>query len=138
MKWGVYCAIDLYGCNSWKVKHKPSVFGFLSDLTRKIGMVPHGLPNVPDSFGENDLHGLSGFQFIKTSHIAVHCDPIENRVMIDIFSCKDFDTQTALEFSKTFWNATHATINVSERGVDNSQNEEKEEYNNPVSALGAV
>jgi S-adenosylmethionine decarboxylase len=41
--------------------------------------------------------GISGFVFIAESHIGVHTFVERNYVNIDVFSCKDFDTEKAIE-----------------------------------------
>jgi len=41
--------------------------------------------------------GISGFVFIAESHIGIHTFVEQNYINIDIFSCKDFDTEKAIE-----------------------------------------
>ena len=41
--------------------------------------------------------GISGFVFIAESHIGIHTFVEKNYVNIDVFSCKDFDTEKAIE-----------------------------------------
>jgi len=60
-------------------------------------MVPYGKP-VIDRFGDGTLEGVSGFLFIMTSSITIHCDEVNNQVFIDIFSCKPFNPEASLKF----------------------------------------
>jgi S-adenosylmethionine decarboxylase len=41
--------------------------------------------------------GISGFVFIAESHIGIHTFVERNYINIDIFSCKDFDTEKAIK-----------------------------------------
>ncbi len=69
-------------------------------------MIAHG-PFHIDQFGTGNILGYSAMQFIETSSIVVHADDKGDRCFIDIFSCKDFDTKSAAEFSKNFFGAKH-------------------------------
>lgn len=44
------------------------------------------------------LKGWSAVQFIKTSNVTVHTFDGENKVSINLFSCKDFDEEDATSF----------------------------------------
>ena len=43
--------------------------------------------------------GLSGIVLIAESHISIHTFPKEGRFNLDIFSCKEFDIDRALEYA---------------------------------------
>ena len=49
------------------------------------------------------LKGTSAIQFISTSNITIHTLDILRRVYLNIFSCKDFDENVAIEFSKSWF-----------------------------------
>ena len=49
--------------------------------------------------------GLSGFVIIAESHISVHTFPSRNYINVDIFSCKEFDSEKALEDVKRIFGA---------------------------------
>ncbi len=44
-------------------------------------------------------------QLIETSNIIVHLDEFENKAFIDIFSCINFDSKEARDFSKDYFGA---------------------------------
>jgi len=44
---------------------------------------------------DDDEGGWSVYAQITTSHIAVHCWPLRRAFMLDVFSCRPFDTDKA-------------------------------------------
>lgn len=106
--WGKLGVINLYKCNPHKIRSKREIKKFMKQLCIEINMIVHG-PCIVERFGEGSLEGISAMQLIETSSIAVHCDEIENRTFLDIFSCRDFDVKKAKEFSKKFFEASKAT-----------------------------
>ncbi len=67
-------------------------------------MKAHGPCHI-DRFGSGNLEGYSAIQFIETSSITVHLDEKWNRAFVDVFSCKDFDGERALAFTKEYFGA---------------------------------
>jgi hypothetical protein len=61
-----------------------------------------------DRFGVGKLKGYSAMQFIETSTIIVHCDQVDNRVFVDVFSCKKFSEIKTKTFARTFFRAKSA------------------------------
>lgn len=61
------------------------------------------------------LQGVSAVQFIKTSNITVHTISGLGCVYINIFSCKDFDSKVAEDFSIKFWEGKKANCVVLDR-----------------------
>lgn len=61
--------------------------------------------NVPIKERQTDpkLKGTSAIQFIMTSNITVHTLDILERVYINIFSCKNFNTKDASDFCKGYF-----------------------------------
>ena len=76
----------------------------MSEVIQVVDMVAHG-PTYIDRFGIGELEGYSAMQFIETSSITVHCDEPGRRVFVDIFSCKDYDSRLAANFTKKFFRA---------------------------------
>jgi len=110
--YGLEEIIDLKGCDLSDLD-RPKLSKFFVDLCDLIEMKRHGNP----VFWENTsdiphLRGVSGFQFIETSNVVCHPLPLLNAVYINIFSCKEFDTEKALSFCKKYWEATSETHNV--------------------------
>lgn len=95
--WGYTQSIDLYDCPKDLLKSEKFINDFLLKLCKEINMKPYGNPIIK-RFGEDSLEGVSGFLFIMTSSITVHCDEVKNRAFIDIFSCKTINYDKALDF----------------------------------------
>jgi len=98
---GPHLMLDCYGCDENKLKDLEFVLKFLDDLPDLIGMhkiaEPHAIdyPGKPDSF---DKGGVSALVIIAESHISIHTFPSYNYMNVDIFSCKNFDVNKAVEF----------------------------------------
>lgn len=46
---------------------------------------------------DDDEGGVTVFAPITTSHLSAHAWPLRNAIMLDIFSCKHFDAEHALQ-----------------------------------------
>ena len=112
--WGLLLSLNLYQCNQETLSSIDAMKEYLLALCDKIKMEPHGLPLV-DRFGKKDLEGVTGVLLIKTSSITAHADEIENRLFIDIFSCKNFNHEEAIQFSVRFFDAKDNTWNLQKR-----------------------
>jgi S-adenosylmethionine/arginine decarboxylase-like enzyme len=113
--WGLSAIIDLFGCDSKKVRDIDYLKNFSYALCKEIDMVPYGKPNVK-RFGAGSLEGNSMLQFIQTSSITVHCDEEYNRVFVDIFSCKSFNAEKAEFFCKEYFEAKESLMVIHDRG----------------------
>lgn len=97
--WGQTLSMDLSGCPKKHLTNPKKLGKYCLDLCAEIKMEPEGKPLVK-RFGEGALEGYSAVQFIKTSCITVHADEYDDRVFIDVFSCKKFDPKIAMTFTK--------------------------------------
>ena len=104
---GQLTIINVYECDEGFVKSKARLTKFCGELCKVIKMKAYGKPIV-DRFGKGELEGWSGVQRIETSSIVVHMDEFENKVFIDIFSCKNFGAEKARDFSRKFFKARKA------------------------------
>jgi S-adenosylmethionine/arginine decarboxylase-like enzyme len=95
----------------------PSVFthdhlrAFFVALCAKLGMeIIHGpvfkdvsldpakLASVKSGGAFQDEGGTTGMVVISTSHISIHTWELRRFFQLDVFSCKDFDGEAALQF----------------------------------------
>ena len=77
----------------------------------------HGNPIFwHDNTNRPHLKGISAMQFIETSTIVVHALELLKTVFVNIFSCKEFDIETAKEFTMNFFKAKEADARVLKRG----------------------
>jgi S-adenosylmethionine/arginine decarboxylase-like enzyme len=113
--WGMIVLLDLFDCDPHLVCSYHDIERFPKMLCAKIDMSAFR-DTMIYRFGEGSLEGYSAFQFIETSSITLHADETENRVFVDVFSCKDFDPIITSEFSKNFFKAKSITSKVVKRG----------------------
>lgn len=107
--YGKELILDLYNCNVDKFTRKDLKQYFIQ-LCKVIDMKRCKLC-FWDYKGEEEeyekapdhLKGTSAIQFISTSNITVHALDVLQRVYINIFSCKDFDENIAIEFSENWF-----------------------------------
>ena len=114
---GPHLTMDLYGCNKKKLKDVNFVYGFLDELPALVGMTKI-MP--PYTFSYNGLKpedwGVSGIVLIAESHISIHTFPEKNYASIDIFSCKDFNVESASEIIASRFEAKVYEKNFMMRG----------------------
>lgn len=98
--------MDLYECDRELIASEESIKKFARELCIVIGMKPYGDPMTP-YFGENldYTKGYSLLQFIETSSITGHFSEKTAAAYINIFSCKEYDVNTAENFTKNFFKA---------------------------------
>ena len=78
-------------------------------------MTPYGLPTIV-RFGEDPVVcGYSLVQLIETSNITAHFAEDTNSIYLDIFSCKDYDSEEAADFTKEFFEAESYIMHRTER-----------------------
>jgi S-adenosylmethionine/arginine decarboxylase-like enzyme len=110
--YGLELLLDLKGCDlsDCSPERLTAYFVQLCDLVR---MKRHGEPLFwEDHSGVPHLHGLSAIQFIQTSNIVCHALPLLRAVYLNIFSCRQFDTEEARKFSVDFWRAESVSSTV--------------------------
>jgi len=75
-----------------------------------IGISEEEKQNLPHT------KGTSAVQFILTSNITIHTLDMLCKVMVNIFSCKDYDENIAIKFTKEFFQGKIKSQNVILRG----------------------
>jgi len=90
--------MELYGCAKNLLANESFIYTFLDEMPDHIEMTKISLPNVMKYLEPpHEKWGISGFVIIAESHISVHTYPEQYFAALDIFSCKEFDEQSALE-----------------------------------------
>jgi S-adenosylmethionine decarboxylase len=103
--YGLELLLDLKGCELSDLSHE-KLTAYFVQLCDLIGMKRHGEPVFwEDRSGIPHLHGLSAIQFIETSNVVCHALPLLQAVYLNIFSCRQFDSEEAKQFSIRFWKA---------------------------------
>jgi deoxyhypusine synthase len=93
--------IDGSKCNTQKLADRNLIEQVLNDYPRAIGMTKIGGPymfeyQAPDP----EYSGVSGLVVIAESHIAIHTFPELDYFTMDIFSCRNFDHELAIQYIK--------------------------------------
>lgn len=91
--------LDCYGCPMERLVDVEIVYNALEECPNEIGMTKIMPPYVFRYKGlVPDEWGVSGVVLIAESHITIHTFPDKGFVTVDIFSCKAFDVDRAMEF----------------------------------------
>lgn len=101
--WGFHLLLDCAGCNIARITDPNWLDAWVRDLVIRIGMIRYGDP-VIQHFGHNEEHleGYTVIQLIETSNIIAHFNDHTGEGYIDIFSCKPFEINDAVEQVKTW------------------------------------
>ena len=100
----MHLIIDGYSSDQKILRDEDFLRKWLENYPAEIGMTRISPPYVLRYVGPVlEDWGISGFVFIAESHIGIHTFVEQNYINIDIFSCKDFDTEKAIkDFRKGF------------------------------------
>ena len=94
--WGYHLSVDCAGCSD-SIKREDRLVAFAKDMVRALEMRAYGEPLVV-MFGEDPRStGYTLVQLIETSNITGHFCDYSGEAYIDIFSCKQFAPETALD-----------------------------------------
>ena len=120
MNYGQELIIDLQDCDPSNFT-RARIEVFLEGLCQKIGMKREDLHfwdyDDPQEKAAAPAHlkGTSVVQFITTSTIVIHTLDDLKRAYINVFSCKDFDTEMAADYTKRFFYGQVSSLTVVER-----------------------
>lgn len=96
---GPHLILEAYGCPKAKLADLNLLSKVLDSYPEQLQMTKimppyvftyHGV--VPDDWG------VSGVVLIAESHISIHTFPEKQFVTLDIFSCREFDVDEAIQF----------------------------------------
>ncbi len=119
--YGKELILDIHNCDSSTFTRK-SIRNFFKELcdlieikrSRLVWWDDWGIP-PEEQETEPHLKGTSAVQFIETSNIVIHTLDILESVYLNIFSCTDFDTNVAKEFSREWFRGKVVNSHVVER-----------------------
>ena len=115
----MHLVIDGFGGNTSKMWDDGLVRQFLTDYPESLEMTRITEPRVLvyDAPKPEDS-GVSGFVIIAESHISIHTFPQKSYVNIDIFSCRPFDHDRALEDVKKLFDLEDVQTWLLDRGLE--------------------
>jgi S-adenosylmethionine decarboxylase len=99
-KFGQHLIIDLADCDPVVVADGDALIRLILGLCEVIGMEPYG-PPWAERFALHDpvAAGWTVVQPITTSLISLHASESRASVCLDVFSCRDFDADAAVDFA---------------------------------------
>lgn len=111
--------------NVFTEKHFGHLFEVLADaLQMKIIKGPEfvSVPTDMDTFTRvqqtgkfEDSGGITGFCIVSTSHMSIHCWPLENFFSLDVFSCKKYDASKALLIIREMLGVSSVNVHTIDR-----------------------
>ncbi len=113
--WGLLTSLDLHGCDPAAIRDAERIKEYVRQLCERIDMKRFGETQVVH-FGEDErVAGFSMTQLIETSLISGHFANLTNAVYMDIFSCKYYDPEEAMAFTKEFFGARDCKMQIALR-----------------------
>lgn len=115
-KFGQELILNLYDCKLKKISTKEEILRFVNELCEFIDMEKYGTPFI-ERFAEHSqiAAGFSVAQMITTSLVSGHFSDYLRSAYINIFSCKHFDAEKTIEFTKNFFEAKKITVQILQR-----------------------
>lgn len=116
---GPHLVLEAYNCkNKNKLGDKEVIKNLLSEFPAQLDMTTIMEPQIMYYDGGEipDDNGVSGFVIIAESHIAIHTFPEKGFMTLDIFSCKEFNIEAAIDYVLRFFEPTHYEHKVFDRG----------------------
>lgn len=116
--YGQELILDLHGCDTAKFTRE-GISAYCAALCELIEMEPcelHFWDDVGVPEDERQTHpktkGTSAVQFILTSSIVIHTLELMKVAYVNIFSCKEFDADTAKDFTACWFGSTRCSSNM--------------------------
>jgi|TARA_B100001971_G_C18212704_1_gene551768 S-adenosylmethionine decarboxylase len=118
-EFGQHLTIDASKCSREKLSDMNLVYDVLNKLPDKLGMTKMVLPQVVKWLDPGaTIDGVSGFVMIAESHVSIHTFPEKDYVFMDIFSCRGFDVDKAVDLLTKVFGSKKFTKKVVKRGID--------------------
>ena len=115
----MHLIVDGYGGDVKVMEDSDALLRFLDQYSDAIGMTKITPPQVYTYAGRKpEDNGLSGFVLIAESHISVHTFPSRKYINIDVFSCKEFDANKALNELRATFSLETVRSWVLDRGLE--------------------
>ncbi len=116
--WGQHLILDFAGCPREQLSDADNIRAWVKELITAIDMKAFGEP-VLEHFASHsfDAAGYTLMQLIETSNICAHFAENLGQVYIDIFSCKRFEVETAIEVCKRYFRPEQLQSHNLERGL---------------------
>ena len=118
---GYQLLLDLYHCKKGVCDDMELCYDFLDKIVEHIGMNKMGPPQI--MLGDAEKYpekgpGVSGWVPLIESSVVIHTLSKKDFVSVDVYSCKYFDAQDALDFAIKYFKPKKIEYQTAERGVD--------------------
>ena len=113
--WGMSTSVDLYNCDPSTIRDADKIKEYVKQLCDLIEMRTFGECLVVHFGDDPKVSGFSMTQLIETSLISGHFANNTNAAYLDIFSCKWYDVDKMVGFSRKFFEAKYVIHKVSKR-----------------------
>ena len=115
----MHLVIDGYKGDLAKMWDVELVRRFLDECPSTLGMTKICEPQVQEyNAPKSEDSGVSGFVIIAESHISIHTFPHRDYVNVDVFSCKAFDNERALQDVKELFSLGEVRTWLLDRGLE--------------------
>ena len=114
--WGYHLLLDCSGCKN--IDSRDHIYNFVKELVNRIDMEAHGEPIIEYLLPGDPKQGYSLMQLITTSNITGHFMELDGTAYFDIFSCKEFDIETAKAVVKDYFDPKKIRVNFLTRHAD--------------------
>lgn len=116
--WGYHMTVDGAACDKALITDGDHIAAFSAALVEAIDMKAYGTPLVVHFAAHApDKGGYTLVQLIETSNICGHFVDSTGDMYLDVFSCKEFDTETVLKVVDEWFKPKSMVINTLVRGV---------------------
>jgi S-adenosylmethionine/arginine decarboxylase-like enzyme len=99
---GTELLLDLGGCDPAIINDPRRLADYTVQLIKLIDMEAYGDPDVVE-FGKGKLRGWTLIQKMTTSNITIHAWPDAAGALINVHSCRPYDTAAATEFTRKYF-----------------------------------
>lgn len=115
----MHLTIDGFGGDQELLSSESLVHSLLDTYPAEINMTKISEPYVLQYTGDKpEDWGVTGFVIIAESHISVHTFPDRGYVWVDVFSCKEFEADGAVDRIVETFGLTHVTTRIHDRGLE--------------------
>jgi S-adenosylmethionine decarboxylase len=121
-QFGYHLTLDLYECEKQKLSDMHICYDLLEKIPKKLNMhalIPPYIIEAQsnENNGGKDPGGFTGFIIIAESHISLHTFVLRGFASIDVYSCKPFEKQTAIDHFYNELKPKNSEIHFIDRGL---------------------
>jgi len=123
--------LDLYGCRPEALADKGLVRRVFEELSRILKLKMITEPVITYYSGESGSpsgEGVSGFVIVAESHLSIHTDLRTGFASIDVYSCKEFDSEVVERYLIEVFGAERVERRFFLRGLKRSELESEVEH----------